>query len=167
MTDDCTPQAPKLTDAHRQLAAMTGDWSGTTRVWFEPGKVGDESPVRGTIRSALDDRFIVFEYTGALGGKPLAGLLLFGFHIDRNRFEAAWIDSFHCGSAIMSSTGEPGAADANVLGHYGPPGGEWGWRTALALEASGELVITAWNIAPDGQEDLAVETRLKRVVSRT
>ena len=63
-----TPPTP----VHARLATLAGDWQGSTSVWFEPGKVGDVSPVAGSIRSVLGGRFIVWEYTGSLGGKPMA-----------------------------------------------------------------------------------------------
>ena len=40
----------KTHGAHAQLARLIGEWEGTTKVWFEPDKVADESPVSGSMR---------------------------------------------------------------------------------------------------------------------
>jgi len=40
---------------HGHLFQLVGDWQGTARTWFEPGKIGDESPIAGSIRPILDD----------------------------------------------------------------------------------------------------------------
>ena len=29
---------------HNEMAKWVGEWQGTTRVWLEPGKLGDEAP---------------------------------------------------------------------------------------------------------------------------
>ena len=39
----------KESGAHGRLASLVGEWEGTTKTWFEPGKLGAESPSKGTI----------------------------------------------------------------------------------------------------------------------
>ena len=65
----------------------------------------------------------------------------------------------------MLSQGEPGVTGKiSVLGSYdvadGPP---WGWRTMYAQPSPDELVISHFNIPPEGNEYLGVETRYTRV----
>lgn len=74
-----------------------------TKTWFEPGKLADESPVKGTIRPVLDGRFAVYEYDGSLEGKPCVGMMIIGYSQFEQKFQAAWIDSFHNGTSIMFS----------------------------------------------------------------
>ncbi|RYF99948.1 MAG: DUF1579 domain-containing protein, partial [Chitinophagaceae bacterium] len=90
---------------HAKLAKLVGTWAGTTRVWFEPTTVADESPVEGVMKAVLGGRFILHEYKGSFGGKPLEGLALYGYHLDLKKIQSAWIDSFHNGAAIMFSEG--------------------------------------------------------------
>jgi hypothetical protein len=76
------------------------------------------------------------------------------------RYEAAWVDSGHNGTAIMFSESEPTqTGPVNVLGTYGGhDGGEtWGWRTELEFPQDDRLLITMYNITPQGQEAKAVE----------
>ena len=151
--------------AHYRLAQLAGTWAGTARTWFEPDKLADASPITGTIRPALDGRFVIHEYRGSLQGKPLVGMAIHGYHIDFDRYETAWIDSFHCGTSILFSTGERRDDDGpmSVLGHYAVPGGEpWGWRTALEMPDPDHLVITHYNIMPGSAEARAVEIQYTR-----
>jgi len=150
---------------HALLGALVGDWAGTTRTWFRPGELADESSTSGTVRAILGGRFVVQEYRGSIDGEELEGQATIGFDVARNRFVCVWVDSFHTGTAVMLSEGAPGVTDEiSVLGHYdaaeGPP---WGWRTSLGQSSPDALVVEQFNVPPGGEEYLAVETRYRRV----
>ena len=149
----------------QKLQSFIGDWEGTTKTWFEPNVVADESPMKGTIRPILGGRFLQHEYQGSLSGKPFEGIATYGFDIANNKSQSAWIDSFHMSTGILLSEGPPLESGFSVLGSYGGPDipEQWGWRTTIELTNPNELVITAYNISPEGQEDKATETIYKRV----
>jgi hypothetical protein len=162
-----TLEQSKSSGAHYQLSRLAGEWEGTTKTWFDPAKLEDESGIRGTMRPILDGRFIMHEYKSSFGDKPIDGMALYGYNVDLQKFQCAWIDSFHNGSAIMFSQGEKGAEKMNVLGSYAyvTPETEqhWGWRTQIEMISDTEIVITAFNISPEGQETKATETVYKKV----
>jgi len=160
-------ETSKETGAHFQLSRLVGEWEGTTKLWFEPGKLADESPVRGSMRLVLDGRFILHEYKGSQGGKPLEGISFYGYHLGLNKFQSAWIDSFHTGSAIMFSEGNKGENNISMLGSYAYVTPEieqyWGWRTTIEMISDDELLIIAYNVTPEGEEAQATKTVYKRV----
>ena len=43
---------------HAFLATLVGSCEGSARTWFEPGTLADESPVAGTFRPLLGERFV-------------------------------------------------------------------------------------------------------------
>lgn len=146
------------------LLSLQGDWEGTTRTWFEPGKVADESPWRGTIRRLFDSRFVAHEYQGAMQGKPHHGFMMVGFNDEARKVEASWIDTFHMSTAMMFSVGDARDDGFSVLGSYGDGKGgpRWGWRTEWQRESDTSLILRAFNIMPGHPEALALETRYRR-----
>ena len=84
--------------------------------------------------------------------------------IDAGRYEMAWVDAGHNGSAIMFSEGGHAAAGIAVLGSYFATDGSaaWGWRTTIETPADDRLLITAWNVSPDGDEARATEIEYRR-----
>lgn len=156
-------EASKTEGAHRRLANMAGDWEGTFKLWFEPGDPACQSAQRGTIRPVLDGRFLLHEYETEMNGDPISGIAIYGYHLDRGRWESAWGESFGTGTQLMYSTGPVGSG-LNVLGSYGDGQGgpDWGWRTEIEQPDPDTLVIVMTNITPQGEEAKAVETRYLR-----
>ncbi len=153
--------------SHSELKKLEGEWLGIAKTWFEPDKVADESPVRGSMKLILGGRFILYEYKGSFDGKPLEGIAIFGYDLNMKRFQSAWVDSYHNGTAIMFSDGKRGEKDFSVQGNYTYITSEeeqtWGWRTAIEIIDGDTIRLTAFNVFPNGTEVKATEVIYTRV----
>jgi hypothetical protein len=150
---------------HHFFAGLVGGWAGMCRTWLEPNSAGIEAPTQGSLQLILDGRFALYLYQSSIDGEPQHGMFTFGYNTTLDRYEASWLDSFHNNTAIMFCTGTPKDNGFQVLGSDPDPAGgpDWGWRTELELLDPDHLTITAYSIAPEGQEAKAVEMQLRRV----
>jgi hypothetical protein len=160
-------EASKASGAHHQLSKLEGEWKGITRVWFDPAKLEDESPITGTMRLLMDGKYVLHEYKTTFGDKEVTGIAIYAYNLDLQKFQCAWIDSFHTATMILFSEGRKANQEMEVLGSYAyvTPDTEqyWGWRTNIEIVSPEEIVITAFNISPDGNETKATETLYQKV----
>ena len=150
---------------HHFLAQLAGGWTGISRLWFEPDTLANEAPLVGTIQIILEGRFALFLYQSSVEGEAQHGMFTFGYNTLLDRYEASWLDSFHNNTAIMFCTGSATDSGFLVLGSYPDPNGgpDWGWRTEVEVVDDDHLLITAYNILPEGGETRATEIQLTRV----
>ena len=154
----------KESSPHHFLSQLAGNWRGTSKLWMEPDKLASESPIVGTIQIILDGRYALFLYQSSIEGEAQHGMFTFGYNTQLDRYETSWVDSFHTNTSIMFCTGNEIENGFSVLGSYPDPTGgpDWGWRTEVELRDH-ELVITAYNILPEGLEAKATEIIFKKV----
>ena len=149
---------------HRFLSRLVGGWTGISQTWLDPTAEPVEARTQGSIQGILEGRFVLYLYQSSVDGEPQHGMFTFGYDTTTDQYQASWVDSFHNNTAIMYCVGQTLPNGFSVLGSYPDPEGgpDWGWRTHVELMDPDHLTITAYNIAPEGGETVAVKTVLTR-----
>ncbi|MGD8276504.1 MAG: DUF1579 family protein [Gemmatimonadota bacterium] len=145
------------------LADLTGEWTGTNKLWLRPGDPVRESTTTASLSLVGQGQFAMLRYTWADEGKPQDGTLLIGTAAGSAE-DIVWLDSWHLRDMIMRLQRQPpGDALLDALGSYAaPPGPDWGWRIVLRPESRDAFRMLMYNITPDGEEMLAVEAAYTR-----
>jgi hypothetical protein len=146
------------------FANLAGDWTGSNQLWLMPGEPAHESQTELTVRQAVRGGFTMLHYTWEEGGEAQEGILVIGPTADANAIQAEWIDTFHTAGGFMPFTGTVGA-DGNLTlkGSYSVGDSPtWGWHIRIAPAAGNTFQLTMYNISPEEEEYLAVESNYSR-----
>jgi hypothetical protein len=152
----------KLTEIQNHLL---GDWTGSNLLrlsWLTPSDYHSSSQL--SVAPVAKGKFLSLTYTWSHEEVAQEGLILLGYDDKQEIATAAWVDSWHMSSKIMSCQGTIDAQGAiDLRGSYeAPPGPDWGWRIVITPKAGKELQMVMYNITPEGAEDLAVKADYKR-----
>lgn len=155
---------PESRSLRGRLGEQVGHWTGHNRLWLEPGTPVHECSTSASTALEARGAFVSLRYTWEHGGTPHEGLLLVRNALEIGAEDMVWVDSFHTGGQFMRFAGEADdAGRISALGSYSvPPHPAWGWRIVLGSDATDELHVLMFNIAPDGTVYPAVETRYAR-----
>lgn len=96
------------------LKKLMGKWEGSSRTWFEPDKLADESQVSGEFSDVLAGCFVRHTSQGTIQAKPRRGEELIAFNAITKVFQSSWVDDFHMNYAILYSEGESTARGFRV-----------------------------------------------------
>ncbi len=140
------------------IPALVGSWTGTSRLNMGSH---DPTPIRecaSTMTVGSGVNYGLITYTWVEDGHQEGAMIVIGSE-KTDTLEIAWVDSWHQSASILHMKGTGLSADKLAAsGEYGPYDGQmWGWRIEISQPNANELLLMMFNIAPDGNEEWAVE----------
>jgi hypothetical protein len=145
-----------------RLEHLTGDWTGSSRLWLGPDLFECNSTAR--VGQVGQGQFTTIAYAWEIEGEAQDGLIVFPSEIGDAPSPAAWLDSWHMKNRIMvcEAIGNE-AGTVSLRGSYpAPPGPDWGWRIEVEGGPGPSLLIRMFNISPEGEETPAVLAEYRR-----
>jgi hypothetical protein len=142
------------------LESLVGTWSGTNRLYFQPGALAEQSDCSATIRLVGDGPAIVHEYEWVFEEQSHHGVALLS--VSDDVLQGSWVDTFHTSGTLMDLAPVDGAGGIVLQGSYAvSDSADWGWRIQWNKTSATELAVTMWNVTPDGDAGVAVEQALR------
>ncbi len=150
---------------NEDLAQYAGVWKGTNNLylsWLPDPLRQSSSDLIVSLKA--NKQFVAFDYTWAHEGAGQEGMILVGCDKNSDAVQTVFTDSWHSSHTFMLSDGKVSEdGSISVKGYYKVKDHpDWGWRTDI-IPAGETLRIVMYNVSPDGDEELAVETDFSRV----
>lgn len=152
------------TEQHKKLKALVGTWDVTTKNWMGPNEKALESKGTAERKMILGDRFVSEEYKGTMMGKPFAGQGLTGYDNAKQKLVGTWVDSVS--TQVMHSEGsfDAGGKELTMSGTTFCPMTQKDkpFRMVTAIESDKKVVMTSYDVGPDGKEFKSMELTYTR-----
>lgn len=144
---------------------LAGQWAGTNRLhtsWIPEDPIKD-SISKCSVRTVAMGQFLEIEYSWEYQGAPQSGLMILGSPKNGESVDLFFLDSWHLNNLIMNCAGKADGNIVSVKGFYKVPDHpDWGWRTDIDCGSGDSFTFTMFNVSPDGDEDLAVESTFQK-----
>ena len=141
---------------------LVGMWDGSNRLIMSPEDPIRESESVACVGLEANGKFLKINYEWSFDGTQHEGLMIFGFGKDL-KITSVWIDSFHQSGDFMNCIGKIEGDKISVKAHYTQPEyADWAWQTTVEFISENEFEFIMYNVFPDGNEAVAVESKFAR-----
>ncbi|UCE60366.1 MAG: DUF1579 family protein [Phycisphaerales bacterium] len=162
-------QAGKLSEFHKQLRPVRGNYKQTIRWWRAPDTEPGEFETRGAAEWILERRFLRLTLHGRWLDLTFEGKLFLGYDNGREECTAVWFDSL--GTRTFYVSGKPNEAGTEITfkGEYvdAVSGQPVKVRAKMDMpNKKGETKLNMYRTGPDGNEYKFFEISSERFVAR-
>jgi hypothetical protein len=149
---------------HQRLTPLAGSWSGTVKMWMEPGKPPIEEACTSERKLILGGRFLQEEVKSQFFGQPFQGMGLTGYDNLQKKYTGIWVDSM--GTGISTSVGTADA-QGKVFTYsreeIDPVSGKKSKnKDVIRVVSTDKNVMESYRLGPDGKEIKVMEIVLTR-----
>lgn len=90
---DAFDKMSKVSENHKRLDFMVGEWNTTTKIYWAPKAPPEVSKGKCTVKKIMDGRYYQSNYSGSMMGKPFTGMSITGYDNVNKEFVNSWIDN--------------------------------------------------------------------------
>ena len=117
----------KTGENHKLLSGMVGTWSYTVKMWMSPSAPPTSSTGSAVIKSIMDGRYFVGDFTGKMempGGDgkmkdmQFKGMSVDGYDNVKKKFVSTWCDSMSTGIMMSEGTYDSASKTFTYNGEY-------------------------------------------------
>jgi hypothetical protein len=147
-----------VTENHRVLEALVGEWTTTSKMFMDPASPPEESS--GTCSSTLlfDGRFVQGNHHGEFMGKPFHGIGTTGYDNAKQKYVGTWMDSMSTGIMTAEGTYDAAKKTFTFTGAMADPmtGGETSFRYTYNI-SNRDRIVFEWFETHEGKEMKSME----------
>ena len=161
------PEAP-VSDQHRWLQQLVGEWSCKAEMTMEPGAAPMTMESTESMR-AIGGLWVVGEGKADFAGMPFTSILTLGYDPAQGKFVGSWIDTIQ--THMWTYTGSlDDAKKVLTLEAEGPnhldPTKTQKYRDAIEIHGPDHKTMTSSALGPDGKWTTFMKAEYKRVAKK-
>lgn len=85
--------AGQVTENHKALDYLAGEWNTKTRFWMSAKDKPQESTGKSRFESVFDGKFMKETVEGTAMGRPFQGMAIMGYDNTKKKYVTTWIDN--------------------------------------------------------------------------
>lgn len=153
-----------LSEEHKVLKNLAGDWIASVKFWTQPGTNPNVSSAKSFNKIILSDKFLVEDYQGSFSGKPFQGLNILGFDTILNKFSNYWADNMGTGAIYSEGSFDPDSNTITFNGFVTDPVSQTKRPTLSTLKIvdNDNHFLEMYDILPDGNKFKTLEIEYRR-----
>lgn len=149
--------------AHKEMAKKAGSWNVSIRSWMSPDESPNESTGTSEVKSILDGRFILEEFSSQMQGNPYKGIGFMGYDNRTSKFVSTWMDSMSTSVMWLEGTASADGKTITQTGKYDDPiRGTVEYRGVTKLVNDNTFEFELFNKDKSGKEWKTMELKYTR-----
>jgi hypothetical protein len=151
---------------HKELAAFTGTWKTTGKMWMDPTKKEPEVfNGKSVVTMEMGGKFLQEKYTGNWQGQAFNGTGVTSYNPLTKEYTSIWFDSASPVMSNMSGSYSKTDKTLTVAGSNYCPMAKSNVKSKMThrVVSPTEQILESYVLTPDGKEMKAMEIAYKRI----
>jgi uncharacterized protein DUF1579 len=151
-------KAGAVSENHKPLEALVGEWTTSSKMWMDPGAAPMESAGTASAKALFGGRFVQSVHSGNFMGEPTEGISTTGYDNLKKKYVGTWIENMGTSITLVEGTYAAGTKTFTFSGQYDDPmtGGKIAFRFTENV-ADKDRILFEWYETREGKETKSME----------